>query len=184
MLCHRMSQSSTSLKSRATISHAVAKAYGMYGSSSSNMPSSMARYTHEVAPCARPHCGRHVTRSSSNTIRSAITAPATSPPRAASSRHLATWRHVSRFAAFGGQVLLDELARVSERSQRRDARNLQRPGQGPRPVGAAYACTFYANARHAEQIQLSKFAVGQLRQSRTPRSSYNVPAVSGSDRSR
>ena len=41
---------------------------------------------------ARPYRGRHGTRSSSFTIRNEMTALAMSPPRAASSRHLATWR--------------------------------------------------------------------------------------------
>lgn len=38
---------------------------------------------------------------------------AMSPPRVAASRHLATWRHVSRPRAFGRQVAFDELAHVS-----------------------------------------------------------------------
>ena len=116
-----MSHSPTSVKTRPTLSHAIAKAYGMNGSSSSNMPGSIAHCTHEVGRCERPQCGRQGTSSNSNIIRSAITvtvgifsagaggtfssdgqrdtphaALATSPSRAAPLRHLATWRQVLR----------------------------------------------------------------------------------------
>lgn len=43
----------------------------------------------------RDYIGRHVTLSIESTIISAIETPKVSPPRAASSGHEATWRHIA-----------------------------------------------------------------------------------------
>jgi 2,4-dienoyl-CoA reductase-like NADH-dependent reductase (Old Yellow Enzyme family) len=74
------------------------------------------------------HWGKHGTRSRDSTICSATMAPAMSPPQAAPSKHLATWRQVLRWRHSAGRCFSFELGHVGKRSQRRDGWDFQRPG--------------------------------------------------------